>query len=215
MSPRPVPKNPGAETDRRSRYLLGVLTRILGGPEEAEDVLHEVFLEVWERASDYDAGRGTVKAWLVMRARSRGLDRLRVLGRARTLPSHVLPAEHMDRVSSAAPADAISVRRAVQRLAPELRVLLELGYFGGMSSVEIAKDQQLAVGTVKSRGSQSARRAAREPASVMGNGGRSSQNTTHDCWLTSQYASIDCVSKSGPVYEFPNCRDPALMAASY
>jgi RNA polymerase sigma-70 factor, ECF subfamily len=134
--------------DRHAGLLLGILTRILGDAQEAEDVLHEVFLEVWERAGDYDPERGSVRAWLVMRARSRGLDRLRALGRARALPTEALPVEVP---VPPAPADVISVRRALARLAPELRVLLELGYFGGMSSAEIAAHQQLAIGTVKSR----------------------------------------------------------------
>ena len=64
--------------DRHAGLLHGVLVRILGDSQEAEDVLHEVFLEVWEHAADYDESRGSVRAWLVMRARSRGLDRLDV-----------------------------------------------------------------------------------------------------------------------------------------
>ena len=139
----------GVLYDRHAGLLLGVLARVLGDAQEAEDVLHEVFLEVWERASDYDASRGTVRAWLVMRARSRGLDRLRALGRARTLPSDSVRAEATS--SQPAPADTLSVRRALSNLAPELRTLLELGYFEGLSSAEIAEHEQLAIGTVKSR----------------------------------------------------------------
>jgi RNA polymerase sigma-70 factor, ECF subfamily len=138
----------GALYDRHAGLLLAILTRVLGDAHDAEDVLHEVFLEVWQRAADYDAGRGSVRAWLVMRARSRGLDRLRALARARTLPSHPLVAAD---VSQVAPEAALSVRRALSNLAPELRTVLELGYFAGMSSAEIAAHQGLAVGTVKSR----------------------------------------------------------------
>jgi RNA polymerase sigma-70 factor (ECF subfamily) len=134
--------------DRHSGLLLAVLVRVLSDAQEAEDVLHEVFLEVWEHASDFDPSRGSVRAWLVMRARSRGLDRLRALGRARTVPADAAPAEAPP---LPAPADTLSVRRALSNLAPELRILLELGYFEGMSSAEIADHEQLAIGTVKSR----------------------------------------------------------------
>lgn len=138
----------GALYDRHAALLLGVLRRLLRDEQEAEDVLHEVFLEVWEHAADYDPGRGTVRAWLVMRARSRGLDRLRALNRARAAPrerlDHELPL-------APTPADTLTVRRALSNLAPELRRLLELGYFEGLSSAEIAVHEQLAVGTVKSR----------------------------------------------------------------
>jgi RNA polymerase sigma-70 factor, ECF subfamily len=138
----------GALYDRHASLLLGVLTRVLNDAQEAQDVLHEVFLEVWEHASDYDASRGSVRAWLVMRARSRGLDRLRALNRARTLPKAGLALEPP---SEPAPADTLSIRRALSRLSPELRTLLELGYFHGLSSAEIAAHERLAVGTVKSR----------------------------------------------------------------
>jgi RNA polymerase sigma-70 factor, ECF subfamily len=138
----------GVLYDRHGGLLHGILTRILGDAQEAEDVLHEVFLEVWEHAADYDTSRGSVRTWLVMRARSRALDRLRALGRARTRPREALT---NDRPAPSPAADVISVRRALDKLAPELRVLLELGYFAGMSSSEIAEHEQLAIGTVKSR----------------------------------------------------------------
>lgn len=138
----------GALYDRHASVLLASLTRVLGSQQEAEDVLHEVFLEVWERAADYDESRGSVRAWLVMRARSRGLDRLRALGRQRSLVQADVP---RSTIHAVAPAETISVRRALARLAPELKRLLELGYFEGMSSAEIAEHERLAIGTVKSR----------------------------------------------------------------
>jgi RNA polymerase sigma-70 factor, ECF subfamily len=137
----------GALYDAYAGLLLGVLTRVLRDPAEAEDVLHEVFLEVWQHAADFDPARGSVRAWLVMRARSRGLDRLRALTRTRCLPEDA-PAPD---APSAAPAEMLSVRRALSNLAPELRKLLELGYFEGMSSAEIATHEGIAIGTVKSR----------------------------------------------------------------
>jgi RNA polymerase sigma-70 factor, ECF subfamily len=138
----------GSLYDRHGGLLLGVLTRLLKNPEEAEDVLHEVFLEVWERAGDYDPSRGSVRAWLVMRARSRGLDRLRALTRLRALSAD---AASLEDAPTPAPSDTLSVRRALSNLPPELRTLLELGYFEGLSSTEIAAHEQIAVGTVKSR----------------------------------------------------------------
>jgi len=137
----------GALYDRYAGLLLAVVTRVLRDATEAEDVLHEVFLEVWQHAADFDPARGNVRAWLVMRARSRGLDRVRSLGRARTLPEEA----SADAPVEVAPADALTIRRALSNLAPELRQLLELGYFEGMSSAEIAAREGLAIGTVKSR----------------------------------------------------------------
>jgi RNA polymerase sigma-70 factor (ECF subfamily) len=138
----------GTLYDRYSGLLSSVLVRVLSDAQEAEDVLHEVFLEVWEHAADYDESRGTVRSWLVMRARSRGLDRLRALGRTKTLPTSAAPPEPGP---PPAPENRLSVRHALAKLEPELRVLLELGYFEGLSSAEIATHEQLAIGTVKSR----------------------------------------------------------------
>src|SRR5215218_7757943 len=65
--------------DRYRVILFSVLVRILNNREEAEDVLQEVFLQVWRRAADFDANRGRPFTWLVTLARSRGIDRLRAL----------------------------------------------------------------------------------------------------------------------------------------
>jgi RNA polymerase sigma-70 factor, ECF subfamily len=138
----------GALYDAYAGLLLSVLTRVLRDGQEAEDVLHEVFLEVWQHAADFDPARGSVRSWLVMRARSRGLDRLRALTRTRCLPEDAMAAEAP---AAAVPAETLTIRRALSTLAPELRKLLELGYFEGMSSAEIAAHEGIAIGTVKSR----------------------------------------------------------------
>ena len=60
--------------DRHASYLLALGLRILKNRGEAEDLLHDVFLEVWRSAGDYDLNRGRVRTWLVIRMRSRALD---------------------------------------------------------------------------------------------------------------------------------------------
>src|SRR6267143_2175499 len=66
--------------DRYRLILFGLIVRILHSREEAEDVLQEVFLQVWRRAADFDEARGRAFTWLVTVARSRALDRLRSAG---------------------------------------------------------------------------------------------------------------------------------------
>ena len=63
--------------DAHGEVVYGVLMTILRQPSEAQDLLHDVFVEVLERAGDYDPRRGSVRGWLLMRARSRALDRVR------------------------------------------------------------------------------------------------------------------------------------------
>ena len=155
----------GALYDAYAGLLLSILTRVLRDGQEAEDVLHEVFLEVWQHAADFDPARGNVRSWLVMRARSRALDRLRALTRTRCLPEDATAAE-AEAPAATATAETLTIRRALSNLAPELRKLLELGYFDGMSSAEIAAHEGIAVGTVKSR----VARALAELRDVLGHG---------------------------------------------
>jgi RNA polymerase sigma-70 factor, ECF subfamily len=60
--------------DRYSGSMLALAQRIVGRGAEAEDVIHDVFLEAWRHAADYDQARGSVKSWLLLRTRSRSLD---------------------------------------------------------------------------------------------------------------------------------------------
>ncbi len=138
--------------DRHGARVLNLGKRMLG-PSAAEDLLHDVFLEVWHHASDYSAERGSVCSWLMVRTRSRALDRL---GR-RALDERV--AEQMEVASSGGitvpgGGDRIDARRAQDlagRLAPELVAVLDLAYFEGLSCSEIACRLDVPVGTVKSR----------------------------------------------------------------
>ncbi len=138
--------------DRYSGLLLALGTRVLGNQREAEDLLHDVLLEAWRSAKTYDRQRGTVRAWLCMRMRSRALDRLRSAGRSRVVLDEQGGA--MDGVSEEDPSvapDRRTVRAALAALPSDQRTVLELGYFQGMTSSEIAKHVDIPIGTVKSR----------------------------------------------------------------
>jgi RNA polymerase sigma-70 factor, ECF subfamily len=158
--------------DRYGSVLLALGQRILGSPREAEDLLHDVFLEVWRRAADYDRGRGTVRAWLMMRMRSRALDRKRAQGRTRVVLAEDgrLPEADAGGEDPALAPDREVVRKAVAKLPPDQRAVLELGYFEGLTSSEIAERIEIPVGTVKSR---VARGLAQLRADIVGGeGGR-------------------------------------------
>jgi len=143
--------------DRYAPALLAIGRRILGDRREAEDLLHDVFIEVWRQAGDYDQSRGSVRAWLLMRMRSRALDRRKaaVFSKRADLPTPEAVADAVgDPVSGEDPAlgpDRQAVRRALAQLPAEQRQVLELGYFEGLSSSEIAERVRAPIGTVKSR----------------------------------------------------------------
>ena len=140
--------------DLYAPLMMAVAARILGDRREAEDLLHDVLLEVWRHADEYAQARGSVRSWLLIRLRSRALDRRKSAASTRTVPLNAGHG-HEERASagddpSLGP-DHAAVRRAIAALPEEQRVVLELGYFEGLSSSEIAERIAAPIGTVKSR----------------------------------------------------------------
>lgn len=140
--------------DRYSGSMLALAQRIVGRGAEAEDVIHDVFLEAWRHSADYDATRGSVKSWLLLRTRSRSLDvqkSARVSKQVSALDDSWL-AELADPGAAGADSpDRLRIRKVLLALPPEQREVLLLGYFEGLSSSEIALRVGVPLGTVKSR----------------------------------------------------------------
>jgi len=140
--------------DRHAGGMLALAQRIVGRAAEAEDVVHDVFLQAWRHAADYDETRGSVKSWLLLRTRSRSLDvqkSARVSKQATGLDDAWL-ADLKDPAGDGGGApDQLRVRRVLVELPREQREVLLLGYFEGLSSSEIAARVGVPIGTVKSR----------------------------------------------------------------
>jgi RNA polymerase sigma-70 factor (ECF subfamily) len=141
--------------DRYRTILFGLLLRILNSREEAEDVLQEVFLQVWRRAADFNELRGRPFTWLVTLARSRAIDRLRSLSSR----ERVVIASAADPTVEVSDADTDVARseqrgivaRALTQLPEEQKVALVLAYFEGLTQSEIAVRLGAPLGTVKTR----------------------------------------------------------------
>src|SRR5262245_46858595 len=133
--------------DRYAGLVNGLALRILRDVAEAEDVVQEVFLQMWRQASRYDPQRGRPEAWLCTIARTRALDRLR-----RRAARHESGAE-MGPVPSAPPRneEALSVRKALAGLSTDQRRAVELAYYDGMTQSEIAERLGEPLGTIKTR----------------------------------------------------------------
>lgn len=137
--------------DRYAARLLAIGLRMLNDRREAEDVLHDVFIEIWQRAGDFDPSRGSVRAWLFVRMRSRTLDRCRRTGRARARETdHAAPAPTAA-IDPARAADQNRVLAALEALPAAQREVIELSYFRGLSSAALAEKLDVPVGTIKSR----------------------------------------------------------------
>jgi RNA polymerase sigma-70 factor (ECF subfamily) len=139
--------------DRHAARVYGLLLCILRDPAEAEDLLQEVFLQIWEQAGRYDAARAAPVAWLTVIARSRARDRRRRLGRAPgfgdPIPEFVSPGSIPE--SLAERESAALALAALEALPREQREAIRKSFFDGMTHGEIARAQNLPIGTVKTR----------------------------------------------------------------
>ena len=143
--------------DETSRIVYGLLLRILTDASAAEEVLLDVYTQVWRQAASYSRERGAPLAWLTTIARSRAIDRLRA-GRTERQKTEPLDpslyrsasADDVEGEWSARETGA-RVRAALDTLSPEQREVIELAYFGGMTHSEIAAANGQPLGTVKTR----------------------------------------------------------------
>jgi RNA polymerase sigma-70 factor (ECF subfamily) len=142
--------------DSTSRLVYGLVTRIVVDPSTAEEVLTDVYMQVWRQADRYDQQRGAPLAWLTTIARSRALDRVRSGSQEqrRTEPLDVA-SQHTSEVgadeATLAGEVRTQVRRALELLSAEQRQVIELAYYGGLSHSEIALELGQPLGTVKTR----------------------------------------------------------------
>jgi RNA polymerase sigma-70 factor (ECF subfamily) len=143
--------NPSALGELYDRYaglVNGLALRILRNTAEAEDVVQEVFVQVWRQAERYDASRGSTEAWLCMIARSRALDRLRRRTARREEPSESFAGAGAETPRTE---EALAVRKALESLSADQRRALELAYYEGLTQTEIAERLQEPLGTIKTR----------------------------------------------------------------
>lgn len=131
--------------------------RVLGDPARAEDAVQDAFLNVWNRASSFDAARGSLRAWLLTTVRNRCIDYLRGRGSHERREEELEP-DAGDSQSRSDPWREVAlslergaVRDAMASLPSEQRQVVEMAYFGGYSHSEIADMTGVPLGTVKGR----------------------------------------------------------------
>ncbi len=163
--------------DRYSAMAMGLALKIVRDAQEAEDVVHDAFVAIVERAEQYKAERGTVVAWLVTTVRNLALDRTRRRTRRAQITDEELrhePAEPVPDPESIAwlVREREAVRGALQKLSDAQRRTLHIAFFEGLSYPEIAERENIPLGTVKSRAARAlaALRAALEGVSLPPSG---------------------------------------------
>ena len=155
--------------DRYSPMVLGLALKIVRDALEAEDVVHDAFIAIVERADQYRPERGSVVAWLVTTVRNLSLDRARRRIRRAQITDEELRHEPAEPIAdpeaiSWLEHERIAVRAALGKLSPSQRATLEIAFFEGLSYPEIAEREKIPLGTVKSRAARAlnALRAALE-----------------------------------------------------
>jgi RNA polymerase sigma-70 factor (ECF subfamily) len=146
--------------DRFSGPLLGAAVRILRDQAEAQDVVHDAFVAMWEKAATFDTARGNAFAWAVTLVRNRAIDRVRMRQRRSELLDEAAPGDlgYGDGATAATGGDSAAlgdearlVRAAVATLPLEQKRAVELAFFGGLTQEEIARQLAQPLGTVKAR----------------------------------------------------------------
>ena len=145
--------------DRYSRPLYSVAYRMLRNDRECEEVVQDVFVSLWKKASTVDLSRGKLFSWLAAVLRNRCIDRVRAHGRR--IPGPPIQDESRparEAVTDETAADlvyskerAARVRKAIESLPEKQREVIELAFIGGMSHTDVADKLGESLGTVKSR----------------------------------------------------------------
>jgi RNA polymerase sigma factor (sigma-70 family) len=141
--------------DNYSSALLGIIKQMIGDNDIANDILQEVFVNIWRRIETYDPAKGRLFTWMLNIARNASIDTLRSKNYQNSQKNQELP----DDVNSSSLSlqftqinvDNIGLRKILERLKPEYRALIELAYFKGYTHEEIAQIENVPLGTVKTR----------------------------------------------------------------
>jgi RNA polymerase sigma-70 factor (family 1) len=143
--------------DRYSRVIYTIAYRIIGSAEESEEIVLDVFTQVWRIAKTYAPQKSRVDTWLFMLTRSRALDRIRSRTRRHKAIAASEEALHLHSQTASPEEDVLvqerrtHVKTALEQLPTEQRLVLEMAYFKGLSHTQIAIATGISLGTIKTR----------------------------------------------------------------
>jgi RNA polymerase sigma-70 factor, ECF subfamily len=137
--------------DRYSRLVYSVALRVVRSAAIAEDILHDIFLQLWRMPHQFDAARGNLGAWLAVIARNRGIDRIRKQ-KCTVDPEETVLLSPVDLSYEVERSTVVEKVREVLKAMPEAqRLAVEMAFFEGKTHVEIAAAMKEPLGTVKTR----------------------------------------------------------------
>lgn len=146
-----------------SRIIYSVVIRIVKNQEDAEEVLQNIFLQVWEKAGSFNKHKGTVYAWLMTMARNKAIDKIRSADHKKNSGTFTFDEKieiwenenSMLAIDAAAAAERSEyVKKALYNLPDEQRLVIEMAFFDGYTQKEISEKLKLPLGTIKTRSRQ-------------------------------------------------------------
>lgn len=140
--------------DNYSGALYTVIVQIVGNEETASDVLQDVFVSIWRKIESYDNTKGRLFTWMLNIARNASIDVLRSKSYQNTKKNQKMPDNvdvHLAGLTARQYIDGIGLKKVLEKLKTEYRVLIELSYFKGYTHEEIAELEAIPLGTVKTR----------------------------------------------------------------
>ena len=138
--------------DNYSSALYGIVSAIVTNKESANDVLQNVFINIWKKIESYDSSKGRLFTWMLNIARNAAIDEIRSRSYRDVKKNQPFP-EDVD-IAGSVPGltvDYIGLRKLLSKLKEEWRVLVDLSYFQGFTHEEISKALNIPLGTVKTR----------------------------------------------------------------
>lgn len=140
--------------DNYSGAIYSIILQIVNDEELANDILQEVFINIWRKIEMYDAEKGRLFTWMLNIARNASIDMLRSRGYRNSKKNQSIQ-ENVDITvpgnTEQMNVDSIGLKKLLEKLKPEQRVLIDLSYFKGYTHEEIAEQENIPLGTVKTR----------------------------------------------------------------
>lgn len=138
--------------DNYSKSLYGVIYNLIKNREEAEDVLQEVFVKIWNNIDSYNESKGRLYTWMLNIARNTSIDKLRSKGfnnsqKNLSVDNFVYMLEDNSKITNRI--DAIGIKRFINKLKPKCIQIIELLFFQGYTQQEASEELEMPLGTVK------------------------------------------------------------------
>jgi RNA polymerase sigma-70 factor (ECF subfamily) len=140
--------------DNYSPALNAVIMRMVDDVQISEDILQEAFVKIWNNFSQYDASKGRLFTWMINITRNLTIDTLRSKGykkQQKISQDEIFVSSTQDKNYNASKFDSIGLRKQVQNLKPDQKIIIDLAYFNGYTQEEISKEMNIPLGTVKTR----------------------------------------------------------------